>query len=52
MTIEGARKKIAEDKHSVSDSLKIIESLNSIKQMLLEVSRPARLAKFFKPNET
>jgi DNA-binding transcriptional MerR regulator len=38
MTIEGARKKIAEDKHSVSDSFKIIESLNSIKQMLLEVS--------------
>ena len=37
MTLEGAQKKLSENKQSVSDNYKIIESLTSIKQMLLEI---------------
>lgn len=37
MTLEGAQKKLSENKQSVSENYKIIESLTSIKQMLLEI---------------
>jgi DNA-binding transcriptional MerR regulator len=37
MTLEGAQKKLSENKQSVSDNYKIIESLTGIKQMLLEI---------------
>jgi DNA-binding transcriptional MerR regulator len=37
MTLEGAQKKLSENKQSVSDNYKIIESLTSVKQMLLEI---------------
>ncbi len=37
MTLEGTQKKLSENKQSVSDNYKIIESLTSIKQMLLEI---------------
>lgn len=37
MTLEGAQKKLSENKQSVSDNYKIVESLTSIRQMLLEI---------------
>lgn len=37
MTLEGAQKKLSENKQAVSENYKIVESLNSIKQMLLEI---------------
>ena len=37
MTLEGAQKKLSENKQAVSDNYKIVESLNSIKHMLLEI---------------
>ncbi|MGD9978054.1 MAG: MerR family transcriptional regulator [Bacteroidales bacterium] len=37
MTLEGAQKKLSENKQSVNEDYKIVESLTSIKQMLLEI---------------
>lgn len=37
MTLEGAKKKLSENKQSVNENYKIVESLTSIKNMLLEL---------------